>query len=106
VDFQYVGGGCGMKDVAYFFGSCLTEQECEDWETELLEYYFSQLVFALESLNKNVDTAALKAEWLALFPLAWTDFYRFILGWMPTHQKANAYSRRLASKVLSELSII
>ena len=24
VDFQYVGGGCGMKDVAYFLGSCLS----------------------------------------------------------------------------------
>ncbi len=28
VDFQYVGGGCGMKDVAYFIGSCLAEEEC------------------------------------------------------------------------------
>jgi Ser/Thr protein kinase RdoA (MazF antagonist) len=27
VDFQYVGGGCGMKDVAYFLGSCLTGKE-------------------------------------------------------------------------------
>ena len=28
VDFQYVGGGCGMKDVAYFLGSCLSGSEC------------------------------------------------------------------------------
>jgi thiamine kinase-like enzyme len=27
VDFQYVGGGCGMKDVAYFIGSCLNEKD-------------------------------------------------------------------------------
>ncbi|MDH3982074.1 MAG: ecdysteroid 22-kinase family protein, partial [Kiritimatiellaceae bacterium] len=32
VDFQYVGGGCGMKDVAYFLGSCLAETECERQE--------------------------------------------------------------------------
>jgi aminoglycoside phosphotransferase (APT) family kinase protein len=29
VDFQYVGGGCGMKDVIYFISSCLNEHECE-----------------------------------------------------------------------------
>ena len=29
VDFQYVGGGCGMKDVAYFLGSCLSDAECD-----------------------------------------------------------------------------
>ena len=28
VDFQYVGGGCGIKDVAYFIGSCLHEEDC------------------------------------------------------------------------------
>ena len=32
VDFQYVGGGCGMKDVAYFIGSCLYEEACERHE--------------------------------------------------------------------------
>ena len=28
VDFQYVGGGCGMKDVAYLL-SCLDEDACD-----------------------------------------------------------------------------
>ena len=27
VDFQYVGGGCGIKDVAYFIDSCLSEND-------------------------------------------------------------------------------
>ena len=33
VDFQYVGGGCGMKDVAYFISSCFDEDECERRES-------------------------------------------------------------------------
>mgnify|MGYP000093138504 CR=1 FL=1 len=47
VDFQYVGGGCGMKDVAYFIGSCLDESECERREASLLDAYFSALKEAL-----------------------------------------------------------
>lgn len=43
VDFQYVGGGCGMKDVAYFIGSCLDEEQCARQEEALLEFYFKEL---------------------------------------------------------------
>lgn len=103
VDFQYVGGGCGMKDVAYFLGSCLSEESCERHEQELLACYFDSLKAALDEQGKQVDWQALKAEWLAMFPLAWTDFYRFLLGWMPGHHKINNYTRRLAQQVLAEL---
>ena len=48
VDFQYVGGGCGIKDVAYFIGSCLYEEDCERYEEGLLDWYFSQLKEALD----------------------------------------------------------
>ncbi len=41
VDFQYVGGGCGIKDVAYFISSCLHEEDCERYEDELLAWYFA-----------------------------------------------------------------
>jgi len=103
VDFQYVGGGCGMKDVVYFLGSCLSEEQCNRWQSELLDYYFSALNDALILNGKEIDGAAVKAEWLPLFAMAWTDFHRFILGWMPTHHKINAYSQRLASLVLAQL---
>ena len=49
VDFQYVGGGCGMKDVAYFISSCLDESSCEAGETELLDCYFGALKRSLSS---------------------------------------------------------
>jgi len=103
VDFQYVGGGCGMKDVAYFLGSCLSEQTCERWQDELLDEYFFLLRQALSTSNKGVDLDVLEREWRRLFPLAWVDFYRFLLGWMPGHWKANEYSRRMAKQVLGGL---
>jgi len=104
VDFQYVGGGCGMKDVAYFLGSCLDEHECELWQEELLDHYFNELKIALEGINKIVNWQDLEIEWRRMYPVAWTDFYRFLLGWMPTHYKINAYTERLAGAVIANLN--
>lgn len=103
VDFQYVGGGCGMKDVAYFIGSCLDEDECERLESELLNCYFGHLHEALAKLRPEIDAVALEKEWRELFPVAWTDFHRFLKGWSPGHWKINCYSERLAREVVSNL---
>lgn len=103
VDFQYVGGGCGMKDLAYFISSCLDEDESERLEAELLDRYFDSLGAALERLGKTIDFAALEADWRTLYPVAWTDFYRFLQGWSPGHWKLHRYSERLASEVLDSL---
>ncbi|MEP3477844.1 MAG: phosphotransferase [Fuerstiella sp.] len=103
VDFQYVGGGCGMKDVAYFISSCFDEDECERREAALLDRYFELLRAALEGSGKAVDSHALEANWRELFAVAWTDFFRFLQGWSPGHWKAHRYSKRLASKVLNSL---
>lgn len=106
VDFQYVGGGCGIKDVAYFIGSCVDEAECQRWESQLLEFYFQALKKALKLKNKPVDADAIEHEWRALYPVAWTDFHRFLKGWSPGHWKINSYSERMACKVLTQLNEI
>lgn len=103
VDFQYVGGGCGMKDLAYFIGSCLDENDCERRETELLDSYFACFRQVLAEKHPKTDATALEIEWRALFPLAWTDFHRFLKGWSPGHWKINSYSERLARKVVAGL---
>ena len=100
VDFQYVGGGCGMKDVAYFLGSCMGEQQLEDHADSLLDYYF-------EILKKHIpgadDARELEEEWRVLYPLAWADFERFLEGWCPDHHKRHGYTRQMTEVALSTL---
>ncbi|MFT4728571.1 MAG: hypothetical protein ACI9UN_003082 [Granulosicoccus sp.] len=103
VDFQYVGKGCGIKDVVYFLGSCLTEAECADNESALLELYFTALRNALSDKHSLQIIHDIESEWRSLYGVAWTDFYRFLLGWMPTHQKINSYTLSLCERTLSDL---
>lgn len=102
VDFQYVGGGCGMKDVAYFIGSCLREEECAAWESRLLDHYFESLISALVSKKCRVDLDTLEVNWRGLYKYAWADFHRFLKGWSPGHWKVNDYSERLCREVIAE----
>uniref|UniRef100_UPI0032177081 phosphotransferase n=1 Tax=uncultured Draconibacterium sp. TaxID=1573823 RepID=UPI0032177081 len=104
VDFQYVGGGCGMKDVAYFIGSCMSEKDCERFENKILDYYFSELKKAVGIKNKNMDTNALESNWRELYHVAWADFHRFVKGWHPGHWKINSYSERISREVVKKLS--
>lgn len=105
VDFQYVGGGCGMKDVAYFIGSCMSEQDCERHETKILDYYFATLNDALADKNKEVDKIALEKNWRELYHFAWADFHRFLKGWHPGHWKINSYSERVSREVIEKLTV-
>lgn len=101
VDFQYVGGGCGIKDVAYFIGSCFKEDECEDYTPGLLKHYFQ----ALEGcLDKKLDFQAIQTEWSRLYKYAWADFYRFLDGWSPGHWKMHGYSENIAQEIINELT--
>ena len=103
VDFQYVGRGCGMKDVAYFIGSCLNEDECKAMQNQLLDYYFAVLVDRVAQKKGSVNTDELESEWRELYPVAWADFHRFIKGWSPGHWKVNSYSEILTADVIKSL---
>ena len=100
VDFQYVGGGCGMKDVVYFLGSCLDAETCKIHEETLLNHYFSVLNKSLTTFNPTISSNAVEEEYRSLYAIAWTDFTRFLMGWMPTHQKLNEYSTELMQKAI------
>lgn len=105
VDFQYVGGGVGIKDLAYFIGSCLDEDDCKHHESELLDTYFQALRIALSKRQKKINSQAVEDAWRTLYPVAWTDFHRFIKGWSPGHWKINSYSERLAQQVINDLKL-
>jgi thiamine kinase-like enzyme len=100
VDFQYVGGGCGIKDVAYFLSSCLTDGECEAQAPQHLDTYFA---FLRSHLGDDVDKDAVVNEWRGLYPAAWADFHRFLAGWAPSHWKIHRYTRQMSERALAEL---
>ena len=87
-----------MKDVAYFIGSCLNENECEQYEDQILDIYFEHLQRALKERNE-----ALEKEWRSLYRVAWADFHRFLKGWSPGHWKINSYSEKMAKTVVKNL---
>lgn len=94
-----------MKDVAYFIGSCLYENECDEYEEILLNHYFREIRSAVKrkKTDVDVDVDALEENWRELYPVAWTDFHRFLKGWSPGHWKINSYSERMTRRVLNRL---
>jgi hypothetical protein len=104
VDFQYVGGGVGVKDVAYFLNGVVAPRACSTLVPRYLDDYFRELREALATLAPHTDAAALEREWRELFPLAWVDFYRFLLGWAPGQFDDDPYSEQLTREVSSTLT--
>lgn len=92
VDFQYVGGGCGVRDVAYFL------QGAAD-PLAGLNHYFSELRV---SLSADVDADALEVEWRMLYPWAVADFQRFLAGWSPSWRSASPFESKLTEEVMRE----
>ncbi len=103
VDFQYVGGGCGMKDLAYFVGSCFRDEDAETMEVEVLDYYFMQLGFFLDKIESRPTKDEVEEVWRPLYRVAWADFHRFMKGWSPGHWKLSDYSERVTREVIASL---
>ena len=101
VDFQYVGGGCGMKDLAYFVGSCFRDQEAEEKEEEILDLYFKEFSEVSLSLGSSKNMADIEDDWRPLYRVAWADFHRFMKGWSPGHWKLSDYSERVTREVIN-----
>ncbi|GEA60179.1 phosphotransferase [Vibrio comitans] len=104
VDFQYVGKGCAMKDVALFISSAVDPKLCATKEKWLLDTYFKHLNAAIESCQPAISFLKVEAAWRPLFCIAWADFQRFVKGWSPTHWKINDYTESLTVKALRSLS--
>jgi len=103
VDFQYVGGGVGMKDLAYFIGSVLPEWECERREQDILDRYFKYAREALLHYKSMVNPDELEQAWRPLYRYAWADFYRFSEGWSLNYWSSNGYSSMVTRSVVNEL---
>ena len=107
VDFQYIGGGCGIRDVAYFLGSCLTDHDCQLSANDLLDYYFAALELACRYRDDPItdgDFRKIEREWRTLYPIACADFHRFLAGWSPNHSKINDYihqQKRIALETIN-----
>lgn len=104
VDFQYVGRGVGMKDLAYFLGSCLSDKDLNSFSASIVNDYFAHLKHALKHYQVQVDVVALEQEWRYLYCFAWADFQRFLLGWSPQHYKINSYMQSQTDQALEKLA--
>lgn len=94
VDFQYVGGGCGMKDVAYLVSG-------EPNEARALDAYFGHLRRELGA--RSIDAGPIEEEWRALYPFACADFYRFLAGWSPGHFAGDRHAQRVIENIAKAL---
>jgi Phosphotransferase enzyme family len=102
VDFQYIGGGCGIRDVALFLNRALGKSGCASEDTRWLDVYFGILRQALGREGHGLIAEDLEREWRSLFPVAWSDYRRFIQGWGGPAQ-LDPYSVRQLERALALL---
>lgn len=99
VDFQYVGGGCGMRDVAYLLDCVHDDDFAVASSRESIDLYFKELRAALPPAHGPLADE-IEAEWRSLLPVAWLDYQRFLQGWSPAYSRPSA---RLGDRIREEL---
>ena len=105
VDFQYVGGGVGVKDVALFLCTVLDFDDPQLSIDSYVEAYFEALEAALASYQPNVGASDVCHEWRKLLGVAWADYQRFLLGWSPVHVRVNAFTNKLTLDALDRFQL-
>lgn len=104
VDFQYIGVGCGMQDLAYFLGSVFDEAQLFHVADPLLDYYLDCITHNLRAEFSPEQIERLATEYRQLFPIAWADFDRFLAGWAAEHPKLNRFSAKQCNIALQLLA--
>ncbi|GGB71997.1 phosphotransferase [Shewanella inventionis] len=104
VDFQYIGQGCGMKDVIMLLSSTLNFNEPDSVINDYLEHYFTALTKGLTEFTPHINPQEVEHVWRPLYCVAWADFHRFVKGWSVEHVKINSYTEKLTSKAIEQLS--
>lgn len=100
VDFQYVGHGCGMKDLILFMSSAVEPKDCAKMEKWITDTYFEIFNKSVKYYHPKINSKEIEFEWRPLFYVAWADFQRFIKAWSPNHHKINSYTEELTLKAL------
>jgi len=103
-DFQYVGKGIGTVDLMYFLGSCLDEKTLITDANKYTALYYEHLGDAINYFEKSCDAQSVIEQWQSLWPDAWADFYRFLVGWSPCHWKINSYMLNQYQAVIQKIN--
>jgi hypothetical protein len=106
VDFQYIGQGCGMKDVIMLLSSVLNYREPEALINDHLNHYFAALTQGLIAFHPQINPLDVQQQWRPLYCVAWADFQRFVKGWSVEHCKINPYTESLTEQAIKQLTMV
>jgi len=105
-DFQYTGGGDGMKDVAYLLCRSVEEGVVVEHEEMLLKYYHDTLLSHLPSEKASLYPYGLS---LKRFDYAVSDYVRWRVGWRGGGRSSLPNGRwaiAKTEKVLEEIGLL